>query len=134
MSNRRYRASIPSGTGMDGLPCAGLEMSLHVQEGGFPFPIARFAGLGAGYSLVMPSVMMSVILQQEESIRMLSWSTTSTCREGCELGHRGQPQAPLSHPFPIFVPFLPHPLPILGGSLPAPTACFLLLSSPPRRG
>lgn len=30
------------------------------------------------YSLVMPSVMMSVILQQEDSMRMLSWSTTST--------------------------------------------------------
>ena len=33
------------------------------------------------HSLVIPSVMMSVILQQEESILMLSWSTTSTWKQ-----------------------------------------------------
>lgn len=32
-------------------------------------------------SLVIPSVMMSVILQQEDSILMLNWSTTSTWKE-----------------------------------------------------
>lgn len=42
-----------------------------------PFPQGTWEA-GRGYSLVMPSVMMSVILQQDESMRMLSWSTTST--------------------------------------------------------
>lgn len=48
-----------------------------VQREVQPFPRGMW-GAGRGYSLVMPSVMMSVILQQDESMRMLSWSTTST--------------------------------------------------------
>lgn len=47
------------------------------QQESWPFPEGMWEA-GSGYSLVMPSVMMSVILQQDESMRMLSWSTTST--------------------------------------------------------
>lgn len=34
-----------------------------------------------GYLLVIPSVMMSVILQQEDNILMLSWSTISAWQQ-----------------------------------------------------
>ena len=50
------------------------------------------------YSLVMPSVMMSVILQQEDSILMLNWSTTSTWKEEESSGLQ-------------CLPFFPHWLP-----------------------
>lgn len=69
-----------AGWGLCQPPCASLEMPLQVSwcRGRFT-PSQRECGRqGGGYSLVMPSVMMSVILQQDESMRMLSWSTTST--------------------------------------------------------
>jgi len=53
-----------------------------VQREVSPFLPGLRGVAGSRYSLVMPSVMMSVILQQEESMRMLSWSTTSTWGEG----------------------------------------------------
>lgn len=45
-------------------------------------------------SLVIPSVMMSVILQQEDSILMLNWSTTSTWKEESRSGlHSSHPHS-----------------------------------------
>lgn len=52
----------------------------------------------ARYSLVMPSVMMSVILQQEDSMRMLSWSTTSTWGQRTPAGDGAAGRSPALHP------------------------------------
>jgi len=50
---------------------------------------------GPGYLLVIPSDMMSVILQQDEIILMLSLSTTSTCNTGAH--GRGLTRAPCGY-------------------------------------
>ena len=51
-------------------------------------------GVGSAlYVLVMPSDMISVILQQEETILILSLSTTSTCLRGQRSEVRGQRSA-----------------------------------------
>lgn len=52
-------------------------------------------------SLVIPSVMMSVILQQEDSILMLNWSTTSTWKEENQPLRAAQLPPPFSHWLPV---------------------------------
>lgn len=64
-----------------------------------PFPQQALREVCAAlYSLVMPSVMMSVILQQEDSMRMLSWSTTSTWGERTPAGDGEAGKSPALHP------------------------------------
>lgn len=70
-----------------------------MDRGGCIPPTARDAR--CRYSLVMPSVMMSVILQQEDSMRMLSWSTTSTWGQQPSGRDGAAGNSPTcSHPFP----------------------------------
>lgn len=71
----------------------------------------------------MPSVMISVILQQEDSMRMLSWSTTSTWGQRAPAGDGAAGRSPALHPDgALGLPARSDPFPASSSSSSSPAA------------